>query len=78
MFKNSTNINKTNNKNPSFQITEHKIEHGMSLEIQILACDRHKSVAVLYSSSYNKSSNHIIAQQLVEMKINNINLNSHL
>jgi hypothetical protein len=47
MFNNSTNINKTNNNNPSLQITEHKIVHGMSLEILILGCDRPKSVAVL-------------------------------
>ena len=44
MVNNSTNINKTNNHlSPEFQITEHIEDHNMTLEIQVLAWDRHKN-----------------------------------
>ena len=47
MLNKSTNVNKTNN-HLSSQLIEHKKDHGhMTLEIQILAWDKHKNVAGL-------------------------------
>jgi hypothetical protein len=46
---NSTNFNKRNNYTPPEKKTEHKKKRPrhMMLEIQVLACDRHKKVAGL-------------------------------
>jgi len=48
MFNNFTNINKMNN-HLSPQLTEYKKDHDifMTLEIHVLAWDRHKNVAEL-------------------------------